>query len=56
MSCHLGVDGDDLSATAPHHEHPLQPLGQHLKELHVCNIKYKYFLNYHVQTFTPYPH
>lgn len=31
----LGVDGDDLPATTPDQEHPVQPLGQDLEKLHV---------------------
>lgn len=31
----LGVDGDHLPATAPDQEHPVQPLGQDLEELHI---------------------
>lgn len=33
----LGVDGDHLPAAAPDQQHPVQPLGQDLKELHVCS-------------------
>lgn len=32
----LGIDGDHLPATAPDQQHPVQPLGQDLEELHVC--------------------
>ena len=33
----LGVDGDHLPAAAPDQQHPVQPLGQDLEELHVCS-------------------
>ena len=33
----LGIDCDDLSTSAPHHQHSLEPLRQHIKELHVYN-------------------
>lgn len=32
------VDGDDLPASTPYHQHSLQPLRQHLKELHVVAL------------------
>lgn len=33
-----GVDGDDLSSSASHHQDLLQPLRQHLQELHVVAL------------------
>ena len=41
----LWVDGDDLSAAAPHHEDPLQALCEHLQELQVWTIR-KWILTY----------
>ncbi len=38
----LWVDGDDLSASAPDHQTPVQALGQHFQELHVCKEKEKF--------------
>ena len=33
----LGIDGDHLPAAAPDQQHPVQPLGQDLEELHICS-------------------
>lgn len=33
-----GVDGDDLTAPSTHQQDPVETLGEHLQELHVCEF------------------
>lgn len=45
LCCHLRVDGDNLSTSASHHQHPFQTFGENLQEFHVCKRMFFKFVS-----------